>query len=269
MEDFSEQNKYESEFCLHPSFDFPFSSQTNKRFIVLSTPRSGSTMLTSALFETSSAGAPFEYLHESSLKYAGNPERHPGGLKKYFEDLEAKRTSPNGVFGIKLAFDQYNELFGRNPISAEYGFNFLRGFDKFILIHRRDKIMQSISSVIAKHNQIWALTNTADRPALDYNLDAVDIETISKAITGHLVADNSWRQVLAYLRKDYLEIAYEDLHENLGNEMRRFFDYVGIEADLPENIEAPTIKTTNSESTSKIKNRYLKIIGAFESDNKT
>ena len=260
-EDFNEANKYESEFCLNEYFDFPVNTPVSNRFIVLSTPRSGSTLLTSALYETGLAGAPFEYFHENVLRFSGNPERFSGGLKNYFAEIESRRTSPNGYFGMKLSFGQYENLFGKNPTTAEFGFNFLRSFKKIILIFRRDKTLQAISSLLARQNQIWSISNVDEKPDLKYKFDFDDIEAVSKLITGHLVEDNSWRRILAFLKKDYIEISYEDLSEGLERELNKTIDYLGIDYKIPDQFNAPTIKTTDIKITNELKDRYRKIIG--------
>jgi LPS sulfotransferase NodH len=264
MDDFTELNKYESEFCLSPTFDFPVHVPARSRFIVLSTPRSGSTLLTSALYESSLAGAPFEYFHSNVLKQAGNPERLPNGLKGYFEGLEKRRTSRNGFFGMKLAHEQFDSLFGGSPISADYGFNFLRGFNKFILIRRRDKIMQSISGFVARHNKVWASTDAGVRSTLRYKLDASDIETISRGVTAYVKSENAWREVLAFLRKDFIEVTYEDISYDFQKEMGRVFRHLEITEDGPPEVEAPTVKTTDAAITLEMKQAYLNAIGAFE-----
>jgi LPS sulfotransferase NodH len=71
-------------------------------YLILSTPRSGSTLLCRALESTNLAGTPHEYFRPEGRYWA----RHGAGVDPvaYIERLLLERASPNGVFGAKVSW---------------------------------------------------------------------------------------------------------------------------------------------------------------------
>lgn len=85
-------------------------------------------MIGLGLAETGVAGDPLEYLNlfyvQAYAKRSGisDPEefsrslcRSPDTLFKYLAFVEARRTSPNGVFGLKLHHSQFASIFNDKP----------------------------------------------------------------------------------------------------------------------------------------------------------
>jgi hypothetical protein len=92
-----------------------------RRYVLLFSPRSGSTWLAFLLEQTGVLGRPFEYIHPDHVaghaRAAGTTD--PAGLLAV---LLRQRKTPNGVFGIKtLAADIVR--FGEAPFFAEFGGN--------------------------------------------------------------------------------------------------------------------------------------------------
>jgi LPS sulfotransferase NodH len=249
---------YESEFALDCIFDIQptnnrLNIKINKKYIVLSTPRSGSTLLCSALHNSKLAGVPFEYFHYSLLDKIGNPEKSLRNLYLYFHNLQYRRTSHNGVFGIKLHFLQYDRLFGNDS----HGFDFLLKFDKFILTYRRDKILQAISSILAIENNVWSRNTESANGIVGRDFTSADITAISNYIQDMETQEQAWRNICHQLGIQPLEVAYEDLEADHSTEFDRICNYLDI-ANLTSDMLIPiTVKTTNTALTFKMKQLYI------------
>jgi LPS sulfotransferase NodH len=259
---FDETKKFETEFALSESFDFNFETRPKQRYIILSSPRTGSTMLASALYSTSLAGVPFEYFHQYLLKARNHPERRPNELSVYLKEMIRRRTSPNGYFGMKLQFGQFEYLFGQNQAALSFGAKFLSEFDKFIMIFRRDKILQAISELLARENQVWARTSISNSELLRRPPKPSDVIEISDVLRTYVLWDQSWRSLISRLGTSCLPIAYEDLCDDPQAEFDKIFEYLELYELRGRKIAFPTAKLTDVATTSEMKKAYLEQIGA-------
>src|SRR6266702_8748733 len=92
--------------------DFPRQRMVGMRYCILSSQRSGSTLLTRMLFKTQQAGDPLEYFNLRLLQLgrtqSGNQLLTPF---EFMRLMESRRTSPNGIFGMKLHYEQMLRAF--------------------------------------------------------------------------------------------------------------------------------------------------------------
>ena len=109
--------------------DFP-DHEPSTRYLILSTPRTGSSLLARTLYNTGHAGHPTEYLNPRYLlAYKTRTSASDSiRLQSYFQFLEQKRTSPNGVF------------------------------DKIVTTNRRNRLYQTISFLKAMESDVWTIT---------------------------------------------------------------------------------------------------------------
>lgn len=243
-----ENKLYESEFALDSRFDLA-PVVVSMQYVILSTPRSGSTLLCSALHNSTVAGVPFEYFHYSLLPKLGNPEKHTELIMPYFKSLQSSRTTPNGVFGMKFHYSQYERLFGHNDLGIE----FLLNFDRFILTYRRDKVLQAISMMLAIESNIWSRNYVAESEKLGRAFKPSDADTITKLVNDMNMQELSWRNIANKIGVTPLEIAYEDLCNNSKLEFNKVTRHLGIHTDL----KSVTAKTTNNTLTATMKAAYL------------
>jgi LPS sulfotransferase NodH len=141
-----------------PEFDFPlFAGPPPVRYVLASTPRSGSNMLARALWHTGVAGFAEDYFaDEYVLDYferwgfaAGDQESM---IECYVRKLMTVRTSPNGVFGVKVHARQLPHL--------EIDLHDLLLSPRYIWIQRRDRLRQAISYSLAEQTGAWILDGT-------------------------------------------------------------------------------------------------------------
>jgi LPS sulfotransferase NodH len=198
-----EVSKWDAEE-MSPARDFP---PTNCRFkyLVCSAPRSGSWLLCTGLASTGLAGRPAEFL---SYPYAEAYRRRTGRLRlpEYWQFLLQRRTSPNGVFGMKIHFDQ----FARNLKDAEAQQEFLEQFDRLIFMTRRDKLAQAVSFLKARQTRVYHVAlgesgeNTGVAP--DYSFSQ-----IAEKLSNIAAQEALWLSLLSQCREKTIAVEYEDL----------------------------------------------------------
>jgi trehalose 2-sulfotransferase len=238
-------------------------------YLVCSTQRSGSTLLCELLKSTGVAGCPDEFFEgRASTGVPPHPRDYLGGLDRtgmgiradrtppatpsysdlrgisYREHLERSfrlGTTPNGVFGSKLMWNQLDELKTLTSQLDEYaGLELpellyrLFGDPRYVWVRRRDKVRQAISLWRALQTREWSSADAdGAEPAPDpaYHFEALD----------HLVRllqdqDKSWGRYFDSVGASPLTIVYDDqLAADQAGTLKRTLDYIGVE--LPSGWE--------------------------------
>lgn len=261
-----EAGLFESEYALSRVFDFDYPAKLKKKFIILSSPRTASAKLSSNLYDSGLAGAPFEYFHKNLLKYRNSPEKRPNELNAYLEEMIARRTSPNGYFGMKMHFGQFEYLFGRNPTTMAIGVQLLSEFDKRILISRRDKVSQAIAQLMGRETNAWARPENVGGNGLVRAFTPEDVVDISSFLQTLIFWEHSWRKILASMAGDFIEVAYEDLCEAPEKELGQIFEYLEIGEFRGGPVSFRTGKQPITEVRAEMKLNFLEAIGALNGE---
>lgn len=197
------------ERIMSPDRDISAGARPAFRYCIASSPRTGSTLLTKMLGATGSAGAPAEYLNPIHVGawHRLNPGRRidmPG----YLDEIESRRTSANGHFGIKIHWRHVESALGKS-LSWTTVSELLGRYRKFILILRRDKISQAVSYFRAQRTGVFH----SDQQAWldDGGRVACDPVLISRIVHDLLHEEAQWRAFLRRSNASCLEIMYEDL----------------------------------------------------------
>lgn len=116
-------------------------------YAIVSTPRSGSTALCTALTSTKVAGFPREHLRHDSAVITKNCNFD---YIKYLKILMSCKVTDNGVFGTKFIshFLQAHE-------DSKFNFNQIVNEFKWIYLVRRNKQKQAVSLFLAKESNVW------------------------------------------------------------------------------------------------------------------
>ena len=140
----------------HHKFDHEFKGDINPivSYMVCSIPRSGSSLLCELLCATGRAGAPTEFFDATLMKEFSTAWQVES-FEQYLDALLRKKTSPNGVFGVKVHYGQFIDAFGDADVTGL--FPNLR----FIYIRRQDHVRQAVSYARAEQTGQWA----ADHPS--------------------------------------------------------------------------------------------------------
>ena len=218
-------------------------------YVVCSVPRSGSSLLCDLLANTDLAGAPMEYLDPAGIEAF----RRSWGVGETFDDYLAalfeRKTSTNGVFGLKLLFGQLGELGGRE----------LRAVlpdPRFVYITRRDQVRQAVSFARATQTEQWA----SDHPEPDvkpvYHRDQIQrmLEWIKRD-------EGSWELYFAHHSISPLPIVYEDFVESVEQTVLRVMDHIGIDRPGGFQLKPPTIERQADELSDEWVERFLSTSG--------
>jgi LPS sulfotransferase NodH len=113
------------------------------KFAVLSLPRTGSEWLCAAL-RRRGIGVPLEYLTALEVAQRMGCADQAGNIRlsEYMAQLQAKRTTPNGVFGLKLHPLHLKAVSSGDEQQAAESLNW---FDRIFFLRRRDRLSQAIS----------------------------------------------------------------------------------------------------------------------------
>lgn len=225
------------------NFDLPLPSTGVKtRYLIASSPRTGSNMLCRALWLSKLAGAPDQYLNRDHMldfcQREGRPERtlvsYPFwekhfwvnriGIKEYMQFIEGVRTTSNGVFGLRMHASNFFQDHLLNVDIREILLSY-----RVIRLVRRDVLAQAISFVVALSRNDWIDDpewRTGGGPSVEIPLE-YDRQKIDLAIQ-YIEGMNRFME--AFFDKwnsDILTIDFEFLMDRYEAELRRVLDFVG------------------------------------------
>ena len=140
-------------------------------YLLLATPRSGSTLLGQGLQASGLAGDPKEFFGHRMAFWM---ERwQTPSLPAYIDRLIAERATPNGVFGAKLLYGQLQHLerlARQDPALAQLPLAGMLGalFPNLHLIWvtREDKVRQAVSWFKARQSGLWGQDQGQERVKL-------------------------------------------------------------------------------------------------------
>ena len=243
---------------LSSSRDFSASTPINMKYLILGSPRSGSTLVSRILFETKMAGDPLEffngYLLELACRISGQKEL---SFDRFLAEMKLRRTSPNGVFGMQLHYSQLLMRFSSDSINNPM-IGFVHDFDKHIWLRRRNKLRQAISFVIAKKTGAWS----SEDQKKNEKLEAEDISMIEVLSALRFVSfnDYGWESLISAAKLDVHEVWYEDLIANYQSVCSGIFNYLQITSNI-EMVPSPPISKQGTDLNEKLFSDALHWLG--------
>jgi LPS sulfotransferase NodH len=207
---------------LGPEYDRPPASPPTgprRTYVVCSTPRSGSGLLCRALAGSGALGTPLEYLN--SIHRGILSERWGCGadLRSYVAALHARRTSIEGLFGVKVHWEQLVATRAEagsgvaDPAMFEVRDALVDDLfpnPLFVRILRMDVDAQAVSLWRALQSNVWSLdVNDATNPEdvhIPYSFDGID--QCRRSIE---VGEVCWERLLLRLRAVPYVVTYEQL----------------------------------------------------------
>lgn len=223
-------------------FDFPVrAGAPGLVYLFASVPRSGSTYVSHLLWGTGCLGAPLEYLNfEPSAPY-GFASESPAAQADLWQSALHRRTSPNGVFGLKAFPLQLEGVHRANPQLVA---NVMRTLfpreqrARVVELRRRDRTAHAISYARALLSGIWRKEQEPDdRPEPEYSREA-----LARAARMIEQQEQSWQAMYRDLRVEPLVIWYEDVLADPGAATDAVAAYLGVEIDPAAAVAAPPIE---------------------------
>lgn len=245
-----------------PKLDFDQQHSPHFRFALLSVPRCGSNLLGSMLIATQQAGCPLEYLNREFL----NAYLKTKGLKQidlgyYLNDLESRRTSANGRFGVKVHWHQFADIYngGKGGIKRE-GVAYLRGMDRVIRLYRRDKVAQAVSLYVASVTNRWVEVADGKVDESPYKELPFDPIAISNYLQQIITEERNWLSFLQLNKIKYDSMSYEELAEEYQEASIKILSWLGV-SDIKEPPQ-PMIKKQENPHKQRLRDEYLAYVGA-------
>ncbi len=185
----------------HHKFDHVFDppTPTALSYAVCATPRSGSSLLCEHLCACGLGGAPTEFFDRDTY-HAFRAAWGITSIEHYLAELLRRKTGPNGVFGLKLHWEQYLDFFRARDVRGV--FPNLRA----VTITRRDRLGQAISFARAAQTGLWAAHHTPTAPAAVF--DRAQIAHFLQKIEDE---ERAWEEHLQAHGIVPVRVVYEDL----------------------------------------------------------
>lgn len=232
-----------------------------RSYIICSTMRSGSTMLSSGLRETGIAGRPEEYfappvqVPQSEL-FAMDPQTYRRLLLEHRQahpaadvigDVLTRGTTENGVFAAKIHFQSpysdyhyavevLQDLHGVRTAPAHKLFSMTFPQLSYIWLRRRDRVAQAVSLFRAVKSSEFVRVNDVREPGLSVGLDddAFDYATIERFAAWLQSGEEGWRAFFRRSGTQPMVIDYEDLAGAYEETVRATLDFLQIPGrDIP------------------------------------
>lgn len=234
---------YEDQFA--DEHDYPNQTETRKTLIIASTVRSGSHMLGHALHETGAFGFPLEYANTKNL----NQWKQKFGISdtaEVMQKLMQRRTSANGVFGIKLHYCHLETLGGFSRIKS------LFPNPHFVLLTRQDVMSQAVSLAVAKQTGAW-ISKQEKQKQPEYRFEDID-----NGLRRILFENSSWKYTLSASGAKYMDLNFNDVKSNTANTILRIADMMETEVDSHRIPAAPVTKKQSDTINKAWTQRFIK-----------
>ncbi len=223
-------------------FDFPPHPKAPERpYLLASVPRTGSTYFSHLLWATGCLGAPLEYLNFEPAGPYGFANESPSRQLDLWQDVRRRRTSPNGVFGLKAFPLQLQVVHEQNPALVAQVMRTLfpsKSEAKVVELRRRDRTAHAVSYGRALLSGIWrSEQETQGRAEPDYSREAMDRAE-------QLIAqqEGAWQAMYADLRVEPLVLWYEDVLADPRTAIDAVARHLGVAIDPAAAVRVPTIE---------------------------
>ncbi len=197
------------------------------RYLIASSPRSGSQLVGALLTSTGLAGFPTEHFNPWHMGDA--TDFFPDDLlysPEHMQKLIEKHTSPNGVFGTKAHFLQVINFVGLDGLEHLYPTPL-----KYISLRRRDFTRQGIS--LARAVQ----TNSFNSDMQPVREPIYNFHQIWQCIREVRVDAKGWETYFHQRGIEPLRIIYEDFVVEQRITLKRIFDF--LEIAIPADFQMP------------------------------
>lgn len=222
-------------------FDFPRRiGRPEKTYLLATVPRTGSSWFSHLLWETGCLGAPLEYLNFEQAGPYFFAARSASVQQQLWRSLLARRTSPNGVFGMKCFPTQLEAMQQQNPqLLSEIMSTFVTGVSepKVIYLERDDRAAHAISYARATLSGIWRKEQEGDEAGVAYSDEAV-----RQARKGLDLLAAAWEQMFSDLGIEPLRTSYEAIFSDPDRALNQIGRFLDVQLDPEARVQVPAIR---------------------------
>src|SRR5262249_35402556 len=205
-----------------------------RSYVICCVQRTGSWLLAHTLADTGYAGRPSDYFDRTERENRTRKWSLPADdLTAYIRAVWNKATTPNGVLGSKMMwndFDWLRKSLGP-PTGTDAGLEFMRtAFPdaQFVWLRRADKVRQGISWGRAAATDQWALRpdQEPEQPAPD--VERPEVERIVRLVRFAEECEDGWRRWFASTGIQPCEVVYEDLARDRLTVVNRVLEFLRL-----------------------------------------
>lgn len=224
------------------AFDFPLREGAPRvAYLLASVPRSGSTYVSHLLWKSGCLGAPLEYLNFEPAGPYGFACEAVEKQKEVWRSALRRRTSPNGVFGLKAFPLQLEAVQRQNPQLNSEVMRLLLGkgpASRVIQLRRRDRTAHAISYARAILSGIWRREQEGEnRVEPEYSQAA-----FARAQGLIEQQERAWDNMCGELGISPLVIWFEDALADPDAVTQQVAQFLGIEIGPGSAIRVPEIE---------------------------
>lgn len=234
------------------SADFPpWAGLPRRTVIVCSHPRSGSTLVGEAIRFAGGLGCPLEYLHRGFRPTIAERWGAPD-LASFVAALHRHRTEPNGVFSIKVFWQDLEEVAHeraptRFPPPAVTAPDAWRDHDYrdllsllgdilpnpvWVHLERQDRVRQAVSAVVAAQTGLWRSIPGVGRQtavgSAEYDYDRI-LGMVAFAEQSHA----HWHAFFAANGLTPYRLTYEELARDFERTVQALLAALGNDSAVP------------------------------------
>lgn len=216
---------------------FPKRSQqvTAKRSLVLcASPRSGSNVLANTLTATERCGNALEYFNRTYMQRLANQWKlDVDDVDAYMEAFYEQATTPNGILGTKLFWEQLwilEEYTPNLPAHLSWYERLQQAFPqpRFVYLTRDNKVRQAISLVKASQTGVWTEREGGTKPNRQakptYNYVGLTLRLMQI-----VYRDALWEQFFSQHNIEPMRLTYEQFDEDPEGTVRAVLRFMEIE----------------------------------------
>ena len=227
--------------------DFRKVTPLRKSYLVASSYRCGSSYLCWLLWNTGLLGAPSEVLNPTSELPALINRLKTSSSKDYITKVFERRTSKNGVFGVKAHFHHFQAFLDQYPPLLER----LAPLT-YIYINRTDKVAQAVSMARALQTNVWhKRMEEGPKPSVRY-----DREMIANCLADIEQQDLAWRRWFEAHNVVPFELTYNDLTTNPDGVVRSIIERLDVANEEREDVYVPPVEKQGDETNNEWIERF-------------
>lgn len=233
------------------AFDsMPPPSPTRKILLLVSTPRSGSTLISDILFQNDVClmheyFQPYQYLPMIAERWKCIKNGQLD-LETFALTLMSQRTHASGWLGINIhashlrIFDEIRPFFGNIPIFQ-------------INLIRRDKVGQAISYAIAAQSGKWS-THFQSQAEPRYSFEDIEQRYFQLCAQEEVLKNHRFQGITRQT-----EVCYEDIEYRPDQVLREMSDILNFRGQL---IFKTSLTRQRSETTDRWREQFIKDLGS-------
>jgi trehalose 2-sulfotransferase len=213
--------------------------------LIASTPRCGSHMIGHAMARTGLMGVPYEYLNPANLRQWAQ-QLGTSDAEATLRALMGRRTTPNGVFGIKAHFDHCRTIGGADRM--------FRALPHLSVVHirRADVLRQAISYAVARQTGVWIAGQEATSSEARF-----DTALIDDCLRDIALQNARWSLAFATAGITPLEVVYEEAERDIAATVAGIGRFTGVISDgVVLEVEAATERQSSHDRTRDWVERY-------------